>query len=405
MRYDDDKSENDEEFVEYFRTDRTAEITITERNFRAENVVAVITKDGATVEIILPYAGKLADEENAKTVVTLDDLEMTAAKNGLVVTKSTVSFNAPHFSKLEIVNKYRLTFNAQYTVNNIVNPFATTDMEFADYYTPGETLKFDLTITDANLPTGLAFEKTEIKGSSFSAEAFGKDSDDEDTKIDLVEVEFKMPAEPVTVTSVLKTIEYQIHYYYADYSNYDPSDSNTLPLFKHYSVSYNIFTHQNLNLTEEAWIESLRATPAGGNTAPGFVWYGGDDLASKLFIDEAPEVHLYWINPNETKITVEFLDDNDAPVTSFERTINEWEDFFFEDLSGHIISDDILARLISMPNVIVTSHQAFLTEEALENIADTTVKNIVEFFEKGECPNELCYRCGNTEDCKIGKCF
>lgn len=52
VRYDDDKSENDEEFVEYFRTDRTAEITITERNFRAENVVAVITKDGATVEIV-----------------------------------------------------------------------------------------------------------------------------------------------------------------------------------------------------------------------------------------------------------------------------------------------------------------------------------------------------------------
>lgn len=83
----------------------------------------------------------------------------------------------------------------------------------------------------------------------------------------------------------------------------------------------------------------------------------------------------------------------------------EESDFFFEDFSGHILDDDILARLISMPNVIVTSHQAFLTEEALENIADTTVKNIVEFFEKGECPNELCYRCGNTEDCKIGKCF
>lgn len=52
VRYDDEKSENDEEFIEYFRTDRTAEITITERNFRAENVVAVITKDGTAVEIV-----------------------------------------------------------------------------------------------------------------------------------------------------------------------------------------------------------------------------------------------------------------------------------------------------------------------------------------------------------------
>ncbi len=51
-------------------------------------------------------------------------------------------------------------------------------------------------------------------------------------------------------------------------------------------------------------------------------------------------------------------------------------ELFFEDYSNHIVSDDILARLISMPNVIVTSHQAFLTEEALDNIAESTVKNI-----------------------------
>lgn len=83
----------------------------------------------------------------------------------------------------------------------------------------------------------------------------------------------------------------------------------------------------------------------------------------------------------------------------------EESDLFFEDNSGHILEDDILARLISMPNVIVTSHQAFLTEEALENIAETTVKNISDFVKNGECPNELCYRGGNTDDCKSGKCF
>lgn len=78
---------------------------------------------------------------------------------------------------------------------------------------------------------------------------------------------------------------------------------------------------------------------------------------------------------------------------------------FFEDNSGHILEDDTLARLISMPNVIVTSHQAFLTREALENIAETTVNNIAEFFEKGQCPNELCYRGNLAQDCKDGKCF
>ncbi|MBO5212261.1 MAG: 2-hydroxyacid dehydrogenase [Clostridia bacterium] len=83
----------------------------------------------------------------------------------------------------------------------------------------------------------------------------------------------------------------------------------------------------------------------------------------------------------------------------------EESDLFFEDNSGHIMEDDTLARLISMPNVIVTSHQAFLTEEALSNIAETTVKNIVDFFANDQCPNELCYRSGGAEDCKNGKCF
>ncbi len=87
----------------------------------------------------------------------------------------------------------------------------------------------------------------------------------------------------------------------------------------------------------------------------------------------------------------------------------EEADVFFEDRSGHILNDDLLSRLISMPNVIVTSHQAFLTEEALNNIAETTVNNILSYFEKdGACDNELCYHCGKIEDCKKerkGKCF
>lgn len=79
----------------------------------------------------------------------------------------------------------------------------------------------------------------------------------------------------------------------------------------------------------------------------------------------------------------------------------EEADIFFEDRSGHILDDELLSRLISLPNVIVTSHQAFLTEEALNNIAETTVNNIISYFENdGLCDNELCYRCGNIETCK-----
>ena len=79
----------------------------------------------------------------------------------------------------------------------------------------------------------------------------------------------------------------------------------------------------------------------------------------------------------------------------------EEADIFFEDRSGHIMDDELLSRLISMPNVIVTSHQAFLTEDALNNIAETTVNNILSFYNNdGICDNELCYRCGNIERCK-----
>ena len=79
----------------------------------------------------------------------------------------------------------------------------------------------------------------------------------------------------------------------------------------------------------------------------------------------------------------------------------EEADIFFEDRSGHILNDELLSRLISMPNVIVTSHQAFLTSEALTNIAEATINNIRTFFEgDGVCYNELCYRCGHIEQCR-----
>ncbi len=84
-------------------------------------------------------------------------------------------------------------------------------------------------------------------------------------------------------------------------------------------------------------------------------------------------------------------------------------DLFYEDFSGHIVQDDKLVRLIAMPNVIVTSHQAFLTEEALDNIANTTVDNLEKFFAGVENPDkEVCYHCGHQEHCRKErhiKCF
>ena len=80
----------------------------------------------------------------------------------------------------------------------------------------------------------------------------------------------------------------------------------------------------------------------------------------------------------------------------------EEANLFYKDNSFKIIDDDVLALLISMPNVIITSHQAYLTEEALNNIAETTVKNLDQYFTNELIQNELCYHCeknNNPSEC------
>ena len=67
----------------------------------------------------------------------------------------------------------------------------------------------------------------------------------------------------------------------------------------------------------------------------------------------------------------------------------EETDFFFEDRSDSIDRDTILSRLVSMPNVVLTSHQAFLTTEALHNIAKVTLENLDAFFRDGSLQNEV----------------
>ncbi|RYY65775.1 MAG: 2-hydroxyacid dehydrogenase [Chitinophagaceae bacterium] len=62
---------------------------------------------------------------------------------------------------------------------------------------------------------------------------------------------------------------------------------------------------------------------------------------------------------------------------------------FFEDHSEEILQDDVIARLMTFPNVLITSHQAFLTDTALQNIADTTRQNLDAFAAGAACANEL----------------
>lgn len=67
-------------------------------------------------------------------------------------------------------------------------------------------------------------------------------------------------------------------------------------------------------------------------------------------------------------------------------------DYFYEDKSDKIIDDDVLARLLSFNNVIVTSHQAFFTGEAMQNIAETTLQNIQDYIDHRLLLNEVVYK-------------
>jgi D-lactate dehydrogenase len=80
----------------------------------------------------------------------------------------------------------------------------------------------------------------------------------------------------------------------------------------------------------------------------------------------------------------------DGTIGSLGLDVYEEEaDLFFEDLSNRFIADDVFARLLTFPNVLITGHQAFFTAEALRNIAETTIANITAFAVSGQAEYEV----------------
>lgn len=71
----------------------------------------------------------------------------------------------------------------------------------------------------------------------------------------------------------------------------------------------------------------------------------------------------------------------------------EESEYFFEDFSSSMIDDDVLARLLTFSNVLITSHQGFFTREAMKNISEITLKNIQAFIHGDALENEVCYQC------------
>ncbi len=77
----------------------------------------------------------------------------------------------------------------------------------------------------------------------------------------------------------------------------------------------------------------------------------------------------------------------------------EESEYFFEDKSNTVVTDDLLARLTTFNNVLVTSHQAFFTREALTNIAQTTLRNVDDFVHGRELVNGICHQCDGKSPC------
>jgi D-lactate dehydrogenase len=96
-----------------------------------------------------------------------------------------------------------------------------------------------------------------------------------------------------------------------------------------------------------------------------------------------------------TKDLIEGL--KDGKIGSAGLDVYEEEgNYFYEDHSDRLLPDDVLARLLTFNNVIITSHQGFFTREALNNIATTTLDNIKEFYGypyKSKLTNEVCHKC------------
>ncbi len=91
----------------------------------------------------------------------------------------------------------------------------------------------------------------------------------------------------------------------------------------------------------------------------------------------------------DSKALLEALKDGKVQGAGLD-VYEEESDLFFEDHSGKVMQDDILSLLIAQPNVLVTSHQAYLTEEALRSIAEITLQNLDDFFAGRELKNRIC---------------
>ncbi len=108
----------------------------------------------------------------------------------------------------------------------------------------------------------------------------------------------------------------------------------------------------------------------------------------------------------DTKALIEGLKTNKVGYAGLD-VYEEEDKYFFEDYSSRTVTDDVLARLLTFNNVLITSHQGFFTKEAMDKIAEDTLSNIEAFAKGKRLDNEICLKCKSRECLKekTGRCF
>ena len=256
------------------------------------------TFDGDDIEIALPFAGKTTDNE--KTFVYVDGEKGLRAGKGVTVENGFVTFYAPHFSTITIVNKYRFVDDSatylQGSNENINNDGIASikgltvenanEPEAGFWYEAGAIVAGTIETT---AKVGYEFVETDINGEKFQAGAFS----------------FTMPAAAVTAKHYAKASVYNVYYYVNGELN------KTTP-----------YTIADYAADKNAFAQTLASfVPQGFENQSGWDWFGKNSIVNNL----GKDISLFWVNDTETKITVSFYVGTEL-VVSYEKTVAEWRD-------------------------------------------------------------------------------
>ncbi len=256
------------------------------------------TFDGDDVQIVLPFAGKATDDE--KTFVYVDGEKGLKAGKGVTVDANTISFYAPHFSTITIVNKYRFVDDSKTYLQGSgedihqdgIASIKGLVVENANEPEAGYWFEAGATITatiETFVKSGYEYAETVIDGQKFGAGEFT----------------FTMPAAAVTAKHYAKASIYNVYYYV----------NGKLDKTLEYSIT-------DYAADKNAFAQTLASyVPQGFENKTGWDWFGKNSIVNNL----GKNISLFWVNDTETKVTVGFYIGQEL-VTSYEKTIAQWRD-------------------------------------------------------------------------------